>query len=70
MFKQSFNDELYHSMETSLVKNQTENKYGFDKLAKVADLLSTAAEIFDKAGMSQESEEITEILLKLAKDFK
>jgi hypothetical protein len=70
MFKQSFNDELYHSMETSLVKNQTDNKYGFDKLAKVADLLSTAANIFDKAGMFQESEEITEILLNLAEDFR
>ena len=44
MFKQaSFEDELYRSMENSLVKNQTENTHGFNKLAKVADLLNTAA---------------------------
>jgi len=69
MFKQgSFEDEIYRSMEKSLVKNQVEDRHGFDKLAKAADLLSTAAEIFDKAGMFQESDEIAEILKSLSKD--
>ena len=71
MFKQgNFEDELYRSMEKTLVKNQTENKHGFNKLAKVADLLNTAAEIFDRAGMHEEVEDITDILQNLAKDIK
>jgi hypothetical protein len=69
MFKQgSVEDEIYRSMETTLVKNQVENRHGFNKLAKAADLLSTAAEIFDKANMFQESDEIAEILKNLSKD--
>lgn len=71
MFKQgSFEDELYRSMEKSLVKNQTENKHGFNKLAKAADFLNTAADIFDRAGMSKEAEEIVKILQSLAVDIK
>lgn len=70
MYKQgSFEDEIYRSMETSLVKTQTETTHGFNKLAKAADLLSTAAEIFDKAGMTQEADDITAILQSLAKDL-
>lgn len=65
----SFEDEIYRSMETSLVKNQVENTYGIQKLAKAVDFLNTAAEIFDQAGMSEESRQITEILRSLAKDF-
>lgn len=65
----SFEDEIYRSMETSLAKNQTENTYGFQRLAKAVDFLNTAAEIFDQAGMSEESRQITEILRSLAKDF-
>lgn len=69
MFKQgSFEDEIYRSMEKSLVKNQTETKHGFNKLAKAADLLNTAAGIFDQAGMYQESEEITKVLQSMAVD--
>lgn len=69
MFKQgSVEDEIFRSMETSLVKNQVEDRHGFDKLAKAADLLSIAAEIFDNAGMFQESDEIAEILKSLSKD--
>lgn len=70
MFKQaSFEDELYRSMEKTLVKNQTENKHGFNKLAKAADLLNTAADIFDRAGMHKESEEIAQILQSVAIDL-
>lgn len=63
-----FEDEIYRSMETTLIKNQVEDRHGFNKLVKAADLLKTAAEIFDKAGLLQESEEITEILKSLSKE--
>lgn len=69
MYKQgSFEDEIYRSMESTLVKNQTENKHGFNKLAKAADLLNTAADIFDDAGMYEESKEITKVLRSMAVD--
>lgn len=69
MFKQgSFEDELYRSMEKTLVKTQTENRHGFNKLAKAADLLNTAADIFDRAGMRKESEEVTKVLRSVAID--
>ena len=70
MFKQagSVEDEIYRSMESTLVKNQVEDRHGLNKLAKAADLLSLAAEIFDQAGMYQESAEITEILKSLSGD--
>ena len=71
MFKQSsFEDEIYKSMEASLVKNQSENLHGFDKLAKATDLLNTAASIFDSVGMFSEAEDITEVLRSLAEDLK
>lgn len=71
MFKSSsFEDELYRSMEKTLVKNQTENTHGFQKLAQAADLLGAAAEIFDRAGMQEASEDISDILQELAKDLK
>lgn len=67
MFKQgSFEDELYRSMEKTIVKNQTENKHGFNKLAQAADLLNTAADIFDRAGMRKESKEVTKVLQSMA----
>lgn len=67
MFKNSsFADEIYRSMEKTLVKNQTENKYGFDKLAKAADLLSAAASLFEEAGMVEEANEVTQVLQDLA----
>jgi hypothetical protein len=70
MFKQSgVEDELFRSMETSLIKNQTENKHGFSKVAKAADLLNTAADIFEHAGMSEEAAAVTQILEALAKDL-
>lgn len=71
MFKQgSFEDELYRSMEKTLVKNQTENTHGFNKLAQAADLLNTAADIFDRVGMQEAAEDVTNILQELAKDLK
>lgn len=69
MFKQgSFEDEIYRSMEKTLVSHQVENKHGFNKLAKAADLLNTAANIFDRAGMSKESAEVTKVLQSMAID--
>ncbi len=71
MFKQaSFEEELYRSMEKGLVKNQVEDKHGFDKLAKATDLLNTAAAIFESAKMYSEAEAVTEVLYNLAKDIK
>ena len=71
MFKQgSFEDEIFRSMETSLVKNQTEEKHGLSKLAKAADLLNEAASIFDDAEMFQESKDVSDILQNLIKDLK
>jgi len=67
MFKESnLEDELYHSMESSLIKNQTEDKLGINKLAKAIDLLNTAASIFENAQMYSEADEITEVLKSLA----
>jgi hypothetical protein len=71
MFKRSsFEDEIFRSMETSLVKNQTEEKHGLNKLAKAADLLNEAASIFDDAEMFQESKDVSDILQNLAEDLK
>jgi hypothetical protein len=71
MFKQgSFEDEIFRSMETSLVKTQTEEKHGLSKLAKATDLLNEAASIFDDAEMFQESKDVSDILQNLAKDLK
>ena len=67
MFKQaSFEDEIYRSMEKSLVRSQTENSHGFKKLAKAVDLLNTAAGIFEQAGMYKEAEEVTKVLQSMA----
>jgi hypothetical protein len=65
-----FEDEIYRSMEKTLVNNQVENTHGLQKLAKAVDLLNTAAEIFDQAGMLDESRHITEILQSLTEDVK
>jgi|HubBroStandDraft_2_1064218.scaffolds.fasta_scaffold851332_2 hypothetical protein len=71
MFKQaSFEDEIYRSMEKQLVSNQVETTYGFNKLAKATELLSAAAEIFEQAGMSETSSEITEVLQSLTEALK
>jgi hypothetical protein len=67
MFKQaSFEEELYRSMEKSLVKNQVEDEHGFDKLTKATDLLSTAAAIFESAKMYAEADDVVEVISSLA----
>jgi hypothetical protein len=69
MFKQaSWENEILRSMETTLVKNQTEKTYGLNKLAKAVDYLNDAAAIFERAGMFEEAAQITEVLQALTKD--
>lgn len=63
MFKTaSFEEEIYRSMEKQLVSNQVEEKHGFKRLAQAIDYLNNAAEIFDQAGMTEQSKDITEVL--------
>ena len=70
MFKMaSFEEELYRSMEKNLVSNQTENVYGFKKLAQAIDDLNAAAHIFEQAGMSDQAAQITEVLQELSDQF-
>lgn len=70
MFKQnSCEDEIYRSMETGLIKNQTENTHGLNKLAKAVDYLNDAAAIFERAGMTAEATQVIEVLQALAKDL-
>jgi hypothetical protein len=64
-----FEDEIYRSMEKTLVSNQVENKHGFNKLAKAVDFLNEAAAIFEQAGMYKEAAEVTKVLQSLAKDL-
>ncbi len=67
MFKNSsFEQELIEGMSKSLVSNQLENKYSFDKIAKAADYLNSAAEILDDTGMYAEAELVTRLLEKIA----
>lgn len=66
MFKNSgFEDEIYRSMEKQLVSNQVEDKHGFKRIAQAADYLKAAADIFDQAGMTNEADEITQVLEEL-----
>lgn len=71
MFKQgSFEDEIYRSMEKTLVNNQVEQSHGFSRLAKAVDLLNTAASIFEQAGMQEEAAEVTDLLQSLTEDVR
>lgn len=66
MFKQaSFEDEIYRSMEKTLVNSQTNSDQNANKLARAADLLSNAAAIFKRAGMLQEAELVLQVLSNL-----
>ena len=49
------------------MSNQLENKYSFSKIAKAADCLNAAADIFEKAGMYKEASEIIQIIKTLSK---
>ncbi len=67
MFKQaSFADEIYAAMENNLVSNQAESTYGFSKLAQAVEYLNNAADIFDRAGMAEVSEDIAQVLEQVA----
>lgn len=61
----SCEEEIYRSMEKQLISNQLENKYGFNKLARAAELLDKAAAIFEKAGMTETVEDISAVLESL-----
>ena len=63
--KASFEDEIYRSMEKQLVTSQKEESQGLKKLAKAADYLQAAASIFDQAGMTEEAEQIVDVLNEL-----
>ena len=66
MFKSSgFENEILQSMEKSLVANQFEQSYKFNKIAKAIDLLNNAAQIFDQAGFVSEAIDIENILKDL-----
>ena len=70
MFKnENLEDEIYKSMEKTLVANQVEDSHGFNKLAKAIDYLNNAAEIFEKAGMLDEAKQTTIVLNALVKQL-
>jgi large subunit ribosomal protein L23 len=46
----------------SVIANKVENKYNFNRLAKVIDYLNSAAQSFEKAGMESEAQEIVNII--------
>lgn len=68
MFKiGSFSEEIYQNMEKQLLSNQLEQNNPYSdhrKLAKAVDYIRKAAEIFDDAGMSDQSQELEELLRK------
>jgi len=67
MFKVgSFEEELAKGMEERLLANQQENAFQYEQLSKAADLLNTAAEIFDINGFTKEAEILTQMLESLA----
>jgi hypothetical protein len=71
MFKKaSFEEEIYQAMEKTLVVNQVENNYGFNKLAQAAECLHNAAEIFDQAGMHDTATEVMDVLQQLSEAVK
>ena len=70
MFKHSFKDEIFRSMEKTLVSSQVENTHGLSKLAKAVDYLNDAAAIFERAGMVAEATQIAEVIQALTEDLK
>jgi thiamine pyrophosphate-dependent acetolactate synthase large subunit-like protein len=71
MFKYgSFESEIYRDMEKKLVAKQVEATHGLNKLARAADYLNSAAELFENAGMHSQAAEVTEVLRKLAEQLK
>ena len=66
-FSNIYEDEIFRSMESSLVKNQTEKTHGLNKLALAVDYLNDAAGIFEQAGMTLEAFDIVQIITSLTK---
>lgn len=67
MFKiGSHADDIVSDMEKELKAQSVEKSFGFNKLAKAADYLNSAASIFEDANLPEISDKITEILKDLA----
>lgn len=70
MFKiANLEDEIYKSMEKQLIENQSEEKNSLAKLAKAKEYIKCAAEIFEQAGMSEESVELKDLINDQEKSF-
>lgn len=65
LFEKTFEDEIYRSMEKQLVANQVEETHGLKKLAQAIDYLNNAAEIFEQAGLTDQVDDITNVLASL-----
>ena len=65
--KSSIDNELELEMEKSLFSSAVEEEGKFQKLAQAVDMLNVAAEIFDDAGWTKQSLEITSLLESIAK---
>lgn len=61
----TFEDEIYRSMEKQLVAKQVEEKHGLKKLAQAIDCLNSAADIFEQAGLTDQVDDITNVLASL-----
>lgn len=67
MFKiGSFEEELFATMQKSLVSSQLDNKLSLEKLSKAADYINTAAELLDDTGFRVEADILTRVLTRLA----
>lgn len=70
MFKTASSEsEIMQAMSKGLSATHVEQVHGFDKLAKAADYLSAAAEIFDDAGFPTVADDITAVLQGLVKQL-
>ena len=65
----SFANDIESTMEKELRANQVEKTHGFNKLARAAEYLNSAASIFEDAGLPDVSDQITEILKGLAEQL-
>ena len=64
--KKSSADEIMNSMEQHLIEAASGSSERSNKLIKAAEYLNTVAEIFDEAGLNEESEVVTSVLESLA----
>jgi hypothetical protein len=66
MFKYaSVEEELIQSMQKQLKANDFEKNHKFIKIAQAIEYVKAAADIFDNADMSEEVDELTNILINL-----